>query len=251
MILHSTASASIEETRANLKVQDGCNFMCSFCIIPFSRGHERSRHLDDLVREAEGLVARGHREIVITGVNVGRYSHGGHSLMDAVRSLERLSGLARIRISSIEPTTISDELLERMAGGSKVCPYLHVPLQSGDDGILKAMNRRYSAQEYAAFINHVMKLVPKLGLGTDVMVGFPGETDEAFERTRSVLVDLPFAYFHVFSYSPRPAHCVVKAARCRTCCHDQVPKPCLVLTLTSQAHGLLSPPRRSDCFSAV
>jgi threonylcarbamoyladenosine tRNA methylthiotransferase MtaB len=193
-----------EETRANLKVQDGCNFMCSFCIIPFSRGHERSRHLGDLVREAKALVARGHREIVITGVNVGRYNHNGHSFMDAIRSLEQVPGLARIRISSIEPTTIPDELLERMAGGSKVCPYLHVPLQSGDDAILKAMNRRYSTRDYAAFIDRAIKQVPKVGLGTDVMVGFPGETDEAFERTRSFLVDLPFAYFHVFSYSPRP-----------------------------------------------
>lgn len=193
-----------DETRANLKVQDGCSFMCSFCIIPFSRGHERSRQLSDVVREAEGLVARGHREIVITGVNVGRYASAGLSLVDLVRSLEQVSGLARIRISSIEPTTISDELLERMAGPSKLCPYLHVPLQSGDDAILQAMNRRYSAREYTAFIEYAARRVPDLGLGTDVMVGFPGETDQAFDRTRALLTDLPFAYFHVFSYSPRP-----------------------------------------------
>jgi threonylcarbamoyladenosine tRNA methylthiotransferase MtaB len=228
-----------EETRANLKVQDGCNFMCSFCIIPFSRGHERSRHLDDLAREAEGLVARGHQEIVITGVNVGRYNHGGHSLMDAIRSLERLAGLARIRISSIEPTTITDELLERMAGPSKVCPYLHVPLQSGDDTILKAMNRRYSAQEYATFIDHALKRVPKLGLGTDIMVGFPGETDEAFERTRSLLVDLPFAYFHVFSYSPRPGTASLK-----------LPGTVPVATTKSRSHALcsLSRGKRMDFY---
>jgi threonylcarbamoyladenosine tRNA methylthiotransferase MtaB len=193
-----------EETRANLKVQDGCNFMCSFCIIPFSRGHERSRQIEDLLREAEGLVARGHQEVVITGVNVGRYNYAGLSLVDVVRALEQVPALARIRISSIEPTTISDELLELMAGPSKLCPYLHVPLQSGDDAILSAMNRRYTAREYAAFIEQAARRVPDLGLGTDVMVGFPGETNEAFERTRSLLVDLPFSYFHVFSYSARP-----------------------------------------------
>ena len=193
-----------EETRANLKVQDGCNFMCSFCIIPFSRGQERSRRMDDLLREAEGLAARGHRELVITGVNVGRYNYEGRSLSDVIQALEKVSGVDRIRLSSIEPTTISDELLEWMAGPSKLCSYLHVPLQSGDDAVLKAMHRRYSVREYAAFIDRAVRTVPDLGLGTDVMVGFPGETEQAFLRTRGLLADLPFAYFHVFSYSPRP-----------------------------------------------
>ena len=192
-----------QETRANLKVQDGCNFMCSFCIIPLSRGHERSRLMDDLLREAEGLVARGHRELVVTGVNVGRYEYEGRSLTDVVRALETIQGLDRIRISSIEPTTISDELLDLMAGPSKLCRYLHVPLQSGDDGILQAMNRRYTGREYAAFIEKAVRTVPDLGLGTDLMVGFPGETDAAFANTRALATDLPFAYFHVFSYSPR------------------------------------------------
>ena len=192
-----------QETRANLKIQDGCNFMCSFCIIPFSRGHERSRRLDDLIREAEGLVARGHRELVLTGVNVGRYDYDGRSLVDVVRTLESIPGLDRIRISSIEPTTISDELLELMAGPSKLCRYLHVPLQSGDDGILRAMNRHYTAREYAAFIEKAVRSIPDLGLGTDLMVGFPGESDDAFANTRALAAGLPLAYFHVFSYSPR------------------------------------------------
>ena len=192
-----------QETRANLKVQDGCNFMCSFCIIPFSRGHERSRRPDDILREAEGLVTRGHREVVVTGVNVGRYRCEGLTLADVIRRLEAVPGLDRIRISSIEPTTISDELLERMAGPSKLCRYLHVPLQSGDDGILQAMNRRYTAGEYARFIEKAVRTVPDLGLGTDLMVGFPGEADSAFANTRALATDLPFAYFHVFSYSPR------------------------------------------------
>jgi threonylcarbamoyladenosine tRNA methylthiotransferase MtaB len=192
-----------EGTRANLKVQDGCNFMCSFCIIPFSRGHERSRRPDDMIREAEGLAARGHREVVVTGVNVGRYSCEGRSLDDVIGMLEAVPGLDRIRISSIEPTTISDNLLERMAGPSKLCRYLHVPLQSGDDGILEAMNRRYTTKDYAAFIEKAVRLAPDLGLGTDLMVGFPGETDAAFANTRALAADLPFSYFHVFSYSPR------------------------------------------------
>lgn len=199
-----------ESTRANLKVQDGCNFMCSFCIIPFSRGHERSRRPDDILREAAGLVARGHRELVVTGVNVGRYHCEGRSLDDVIGMLEGVPGLDRIRISSIEPTTISDPLMERMAGPSKLCRYLHVPLQSGDDGILETMNRRYRAREYAAFIEKAIRTVPDLGLGTDIMVGFPGETDAAFANTRALAADLPFSYFHVFSYSPRHGTAALK-----------------------------------------
>jgi threonylcarbamoyladenosine tRNA methylthiotransferase MtaB len=201
-----------QETRANLKVQDGCNFMCSFCIIPFSRGHERSRRPEDILREAEGLVGRGHREVVVTGVNVGRFRCDGLSLADVIRLLESIPGLDRIRISSIEPTTISDEILERMAGPSKLCRYLHVPLQSGDDGILRAMNRRYTAQEYARFIEKAVRTVPDLGIGTDLMVGFPGETDAVFANTRALAADLPFAYFHVFSYSLRPGTAAAKFA---------------------------------------
>ncbi|MEK6605235.1 MAG: MiaB/RimO family radical SAM methylthiotransferase, partial [Nitrospirota bacterium] len=199
-----------ESTRAHLKVQDGCNFMCSFCIIPFSRGHERSRRPDDILREAEGLVARGHRELVVTGVNVGRYACEGRSIDDVIGMLEGVPGLDRIRISSIEPTTISDQLLERMAGPSKLCRYLHIPLQSGDDGVLEAMNRRYTSKAYAAFIEKAIRTVPDLGLGTDIMVGFPGETDTAFANTRGLAADLPFSYFHVFSYSPRHGTAALK-----------------------------------------
>ncbi len=193
-----------ESARANLKVQDGCSFMCSFCIIPFARGHERSRRPDDILREAEGLVARGHRELVVTGVNVGRYACDGRSLDDVIGMLEDVPGLDRIRLSSIEPTTISDRLLERMAGPSKLCRYLHVPMQSGDDGILDAMNRRYTAKAYAAFIEKAARTAPDIGIGTDILVGFPGETETAFANTHALAADLPFAYFHVFSYSPRP-----------------------------------------------
>lgn len=192
-----------ESTRANLKIQDGCSFMCSFCIIPFARGHERSRHFDDVLREADALAAKGHRELVLTGVNLGQYSHRGRSLLDLLRRLESVA-VDRIRISSIEPTTVHDGVLEYMAASRKLCRYLHIPLQSGDDGILKRMNRRYTVKEYAALIERAMKHMPDLGLGTDLMVGFPGEGEGEFGRTESIARDLPFAYFHVFSYSTRP-----------------------------------------------
>jgi threonylcarbamoyladenosine tRNA methylthiotransferase MtaB len=192
------------QTRANLKIQDGCNFACAFCIIPFTRGGARSRPVPDIVREAYGLVGHGHREIVLTGVNIGTYHHDGHELLDVVQALESVDGLERIRISSIEPTTISDGLVEWMASSAKLCSYLHVPIQSGDDQVLRDMKRKYTSAEFAAFIERVAARVPDIGLGTDVMVGFPGEDEAAFSRTQSLLADLPLAYFHVFSYSERP-----------------------------------------------
>ena len=190
--------------RANLKIQDGCNFMCSFCLIPFARGHERSRQWEDTIREAEELVVRGHRELVLTGVNIGRYEAAGRSLLDLIRQLERIEGLERIRISSIEPTTVPDEILEHMASSTKLCRHLHLPLQSGDDEVLHAMNRRYTARDYAAFVDKAVRLVPDLGLGTDVLVGFPIEGDGQFANTLAVATDLPFSYLHVFTYSQRP-----------------------------------------------
>ncbi len=191
-------------TRANLKIQDGCNFMCAFCLIPFARGRERSRLIGDTLREAAQLVERGHRELVLTGVNIGRFANGATGLLDLIRQLETIPGLARIRISSIEPTTIPDALLEYMGTSRKLCRFLHVPLQSGDDAVLSAMNRRYSAREYAAWVERAVRAIPDLCVGTDVLVGFPGETDRQFSETCRVIQDLPLAYAHVFSYSARP-----------------------------------------------
>lgn len=205
-----------DTTRANLKIQDGCNFMCSFCIIPFARGHERSRQTEDLLREAEELAARGHKELVLTGVNIGRYHHNGQSLVDLIRRLELIPGIERIRISSIEPTTIPDELLDLMATSPKLCRHLHVPVQSGDDRILHAMNRRYTVREYRSFIEKAVARIPDLGLGTDLMVGFPGEGEREFANTKALAEELPYAYFHVFSFSKRPG---TAAARMR----DPVP----------------------------
>ncbi len=199
-----------ETTRANLKIQDGCNFMCSFCLIPFARGRERSRHLDDAVREAEQLVERGHREIVLTGVNIGQFATEGLGLIELIQRLEAISGLVRIRISSIEPTTIPEALLDYMASSSKLCRFLHVPLQSGDDDILKSMNRRYTVKEYCDWVEYAARKIPDVCIGTDLMVGFPGESEQQFSNTRAVVSALPLAYFHVFSYSARPGTAAIR-----------------------------------------
>ncbi len=191
-------------TRPNVKIQDGCDFFCSFCIIPFTRGREKSRRLADVVLEASVWAAQGKREIVLTGVNLGQYASGAARLIDLLDALEAVEGLRRIRISSIEPTTVPRELLIRMGQGGKICPYLHLPLQSGSNAILSAMGRRYTREVYADFVGEATALVPHLGLGTDVMVGFPGEGEREFEETVSLLEGLPFSYLHVFPYSERP-----------------------------------------------
>ena len=211
-------TAYSDSTRALLKIQDGCDFMCSFCLIPFARGRERSRTLDDVLREARDLAAHGYRELVLTGVNIGRYDYKGAALVDLLRELEAIPDVTRIRISSIEPTTVPTALLEQMAASTKLCHYLHLPLQSGDDGILQAMNRRYGVREYEELVDHALALMPDLGLGTDLMVGFPGEDEHAFANTLTTAERLPFSYFHVFSYSSRPG---TAAARLE----DQIPLP--------------------------
>lgn len=199
-----------DSTRALLKIQDGCNVMCSFCLIPFARGHERSRLCDDVIQEATILAAGGYQEVVLTGVNIGQYRQGSVDLVGLIERLERIQGLKRIRISSIEPTTITDALLNRMAASSKLCPYLHVPLQSGDNEILDAMNRPYDVAEFTGLIKRAVSLIPHLGLGTDLMVGFPGESEAAFLNTVRVVDTLPFSYFHIFTYSPRPGTAATK-----------------------------------------
>ena len=215
----STASIDRSHTRANLKIQDGCDFFCSFCEIPYARGRARSRVYDDTLREARMLVAAGHREIVLTGINVGTYRSGNRSIVDLVADLEGLDGLDRIRISSIEPTTLPGELKDRMASNeSKLCRHLHLPLQSGSDEILGAMARLYCVEEFAECVRGFHDAVPQICIGTDVIVGFPGESDEHFEETARLLRELPIHYFHVFSYSPRR---MAKSGRSRA---SDVPK---------------------------
>ena len=191
-------------TRANLKIQDGCNYFCAFCIIPTVRGRARSRNFDDIIREAEQLVAAGHKELVLTGVNIGTYKNDGKSMLKVIERLEEIPELARIRISSIEPTTIGTELVRYMASSEKLCHYLHVPLQSCDDKILTSMHRKHTIKPLAKFVEWTAKMIPDIGLGTDIMVGYPTEGDQEFNNTREVLTNLPFFYFHVFTYSDRP-----------------------------------------------
>jgi threonylcarbamoyladenosine tRNA methylthiotransferase MtaB len=191
--------------RANLKIQDGCDFMCSFCIIPFARGRARSRTLANLLEEARQLVARGAKELVLTGVNIGTYASGGHSLVHVVDALNGIPGLARIRISSIEPATVPEALFTRMADRAhRLVPYLHLPLQSGSDRILAAMRRHYTREEWLDFAIRARACVPDIGIGTDILVGFPGETDSEFEETLDCFTSSPAFYAHVFKYSERP-----------------------------------------------
>jgi len=191
-------------TRANIKVQEGCDFVCAFCIVPRSRGRARSREFGDIVKEARVLVDSGHRELVVTGVNMGTYCDGDYRLSHVLRGLAGIDGLDRIRLSSIEPTTIEDDVVAHMAEGGKLVPYAHVPAQSGDDGILAAMRRKYDTTEFRRFLDDAIARVPGLGIGTDIIVGFPGESDAAFENSCDLMRSLPFTNIHVFSFSARP-----------------------------------------------
>lgn len=199
------------QLRANLKVQDGCDFMCDFCIIPMARGRARSRAFENLMDEARSLAASGVREIVLTGVNIGTYDHGGRTVTDIVDALDALEGLARVRISSIEPTTIPRELFARMADPAHaLVPFLHIPLQSGCDAVLQLMRRRYDTREFLDFIHEAAAAVPDLCIGTDIMVGHPGETEAMFEQTCRFFLDSPAHYSHVFPFSERPGTLAVK-----------------------------------------
>jgi threonylcarbamoyladenosine tRNA methylthiotransferase MtaB len=191
-------------TRANIKVQEGCDFVCAFCIVPRSRGRARSREFGDIMKEGRALVESGHRELVITGVNMGTYRDGSYTLADVLRGLADIDGLDRIRLSSIEPTTIEDDVLVHMAERQKLCPYVHVPAQSGDDGVLAAMRRKYDTSAYRTFMEDAIARIPNIGLGTDIMVGFPGEDETAFENSCDLMRSLPLNNIHVFSFSARP-----------------------------------------------
>ena len=190
-------------TRANLKIQDGCNFVCSFCIIASARGPARSRKFDDIISEANKLAGMGYKELVLTGVNIGTYQQNGHNFPDVLKALDKISGISRIRISSIEPTTVSKELIDFIADSDKICRHLHIPLQSGDNRILESMRRKHSREFYSEIIEYAADKIPGIGLGTDVMVGYPTEDSEEFKNTKKLLADSPVSYFHVFTYSDR------------------------------------------------
>ncbi len=192
-------------TRAFLKVQDGCDFHCAFCTIPLARGASRSQSIEVTVAQARELVIQGYKEIVLTGVNVGDYGKkSGTSLLALLRELEKVDGLDRIRVSSIEPNLLTRELLDFVIQSEHVCNHFHIPLQSGHDDILKCMRRRYMTNYYRNLIYSIKEKDQEAGIGVDVIVGFPGETDTHFEDTYKFLLELPISYLHVFSYSERP-----------------------------------------------
>jgi len=190
-------------TRGLVKVQDGCDFRCSYCIVPDTRGTPVSRALPDILDEISQLVDTGYREITLTGANLGCFGDPPFSLIDLLERIEAIRGLERIRIGSIESTTVERQVIDFMAASSKLCRFLHLPLQSGNDDILRLMRRRYTAAQYRDTVAYAVEKVPDIGLGTDVIVGFPGEDDLAFAHTREIIQEIPFSNLHVFSYSPR------------------------------------------------
>ncbi|MFL6386887.1 MAG: tRNA (N(6)-L-threonylcarbamoyladenosine(37)-C(2))-methylthiotransferase MtaB [Terriglobales bacterium] len=196
-----------EKTRPNLKVQDGCNNRCSFCIIPSVRGHSRSMQLDRVIAEANALVAAGYREIVLSGINLGRWGHDFQPQQNfeyLIRAVLEHTGIEKLRISSVEPMDWSYDLIALVAGSPRIAKHAHVPLQSGSDRILRKMHRKYRPWHYTEKIRKIREAMPDAAIGADVMVGFPGETDELFEESRSFIEHLPFTYLHVFTYSSRP-----------------------------------------------
>lgn len=202
-IAHSTDADS--RTRAFLKIQDGCDYTCSFCTIPLARGASRSLVSNEVIEEFKKLLYDGYKEIVLTGVNVGDYGKNiGTNLFNLLTELIKIKAEFRIRISSIEPNLLTDEIISLVADSEKLCKHFHIPLQSGSSKILKAMQRRYSVNDYEELINKVKKHLPDAAIGVDVIVGFPGETEEDFIHTHNFLRELPISYLHVFTYSERP-----------------------------------------------
>jgi threonylcarbamoyladenosine tRNA methylthiotransferase MtaB len=190
--------------RPFVKVQDGCEYRCSFCIVPQARGRERSRPLSEVLAEINGLVAAGAREIVLTGIRLGAYGRElGLGLADLVRTTGEC-GPARVRLSSIEPWDVTDDLLEALGDHPRWCPHLHLPLQSGADDVLRMMGRGHTADDFRRLVDRFRARLPAVALSTDVLVGFPGEEEQHFQQTRRLINQIGFARLHVFSYSRRP-----------------------------------------------
>jgi threonylcarbamoyladenosine tRNA methylthiotransferase MtaB len=208
---HDFLSAPVEDaagdrTRPNLKIQDGCNNRCSFCIIPFVRGRSRSAPAEQVVAQVRGLAER-YREIVLSGINLGRWGREPGSRMrlaDLIRLLLAETGVERLRLSSVEPMDFSDDLLGLMTESPRIAKHVHAPLQSGSDRILRQMHRKYRPRHYADRVWKARRSMPEAAIGADVMVGFPGESEADFEESRAFIESLPFTYLHVFTYSERP-----------------------------------------------
>ena len=211
-------SKTAEHTRAYIKVQDGCNQFCSYCIIPFARGRVRSREKDDVVREVESLAKNGYKEVVLTGIHLSSYGVDlGKTLLSLILAVHEVSGIHRIRLGSLEPRIITEEFVKTIAGLPKICPHFHLSLQSGCDATLKRMNRKYTAEEYYEKCELLRKYFDDPALTTDVIVGFPGETEEEFAQSKDFVDKVNFYETHIFKYSKREG---TKAAVMK----DQVPE---------------------------
>lgn len=199
-----------DRTRAFLKVQDGCDYKCTYCTIPLARGISRSDTIENVLRNATEIAAKDIKEIVLTGVNIGDYGKGEfgnkrheHTFLDLISELDKVEGIERIRISSIEPNLLKDESIELVSKSRSFVPHFHIPLQSGSDDLLKKMKRRYLTKLYNDRVNKIREVMPDAAIGVDVIVGFPGETEERFMETYNFLNELPITYLHVFTYSER------------------------------------------------
>lgn len=196
-----------ERTRAFIKIQEGCEQFCSYCLIPYLRGPVRSRPLIEVIGEAEHLVREGFEEIVLIGTHIGVYGEEKEAypnLTELLRNLLLVDGLKRIRLGSLEPTDFDEELLETVSNSTKICPHFHIPLQSGSDSVLRAMNRKYNTAFYIALIDRIREKIPLAAIATDLMVGFPGETEVDFQEIISFVKRINFSRIHVFPYSKRP-----------------------------------------------
>ncbi len=197
----------VEHTRAYIKIQDGCNQFCSYCIIPYARGRIRSRKQEDVVQEAERLAASGYREIVLTGIHLSSYGQpakeGSRPLLELIRQLNDIPGIRRIRLGSLEPRIITEDFVKTLVRQEKVCPHFHLSLQSGSDTVLRRMNRKYTTEEYAASVELLKKYYEEPAITTDIIVGFPQETKEEFEETLAFAERIGFSKIHVFKYSRR------------------------------------------------
>ena len=188
-----------------MKIQDGCNQYCNYCIIPYARGPIRSRDIEDIIIEAKRLADAGFREIILTGIHVASYGKdiGNISLLDVIEKVSEIEGIERIRLSSMEPTFVDEKFMKKAINIEKLCDHFHLSLQSGCDTVLKRMNRKYTTKEYENIVDLIRKYMPNVGITTDIIVGFPGETEEEFNKTYEFVKKIGFSRIHVFKYSPR------------------------------------------------